>query len=195
MGLDTVYLLTAVEEAFGIEIPEAAAQRMRTPRDMGDFVCERLGVRSGGDCRTRRTFHRVRRALCSAYGLPRGAVRPATPLAPLLDSQNAVARWTMLGQAFGRGWPEAGRKDAVRELVASLLGEPRPPRYGTDRGVETVADAVRNVAAYEPDVRPRPGQPWTRERVMLMLRRCTLEETRVRGFRDDQEYVRDMGME
>ncbi len=195
MGLEAVELVMAWEEAFGIDIPDEVAARIRTPIDAGDYICARLAVERAGDCRTRRTFHRVRRDLCAALGLSRGAVRPATPLATLLADERAVERWNRVGRGYNDwAWPTAGRKHLVRDLVASLLGDEPAPEFGTDRGVETVADVVRNVAAFEPDVRPSTGEAWTRERVMLTMRRCTLVETRVRGFRDDQEYVHDMGM-
>jgi len=38
MGLDSVALVLAFEEEFGIVIPDAAAEKMRTPRDVIDFV-------------------------------------------------------------------------------------------------------------------------------------------------------------
>lgn len=38
MGLDAVELVLAFEEEFGIAIPDAAAEEMRTPRDVIDFV-------------------------------------------------------------------------------------------------------------------------------------------------------------
>ena len=41
MGLDAVELIVAYEEAFGIEITDVAAARMRTPRDVIDHVLER----------------------------------------------------------------------------------------------------------------------------------------------------------
>jgi acyl carrier protein len=40
MGLDSVELVLAFEEEFGIAIPDAAAEKMRTPRDVIDFVLQ-----------------------------------------------------------------------------------------------------------------------------------------------------------
>lgn len=38
MGLDGVELVMALEEEFGVEIPEAAAAQMRTPRDVIEWL-------------------------------------------------------------------------------------------------------------------------------------------------------------
>jgi len=38
MGLDGVELVMAWEEEFGVEIPEAAAEKMRTPRDVIEWL-------------------------------------------------------------------------------------------------------------------------------------------------------------
>lgn len=40
MGLDAVELVLAFEEEFGIAIPDAVAEKMRTPRDVIDFVLQ-----------------------------------------------------------------------------------------------------------------------------------------------------------
>ena len=45
MGLDAVELIVAYEEAFGIQFKDEDAARMRTPRDVIDFVASRVGER------------------------------------------------------------------------------------------------------------------------------------------------------
>ena len=40
MGLDTVELVMAFEEAFELEIPNAEAERMRTVRDVVDYIAK-----------------------------------------------------------------------------------------------------------------------------------------------------------
>lgn len=45
MGLDSVELVLALEGEFGVEIPEAAAERMRTPRDVIEWLVAALNRR------------------------------------------------------------------------------------------------------------------------------------------------------
>jgi acyl carrier protein len=44
MGLDSVELVMAFEEVFGISIPDADAQKMLTPQAVIDFIASRRGV-------------------------------------------------------------------------------------------------------------------------------------------------------
>ncbi len=45
MGLDTVELVLAVEEEFGIEIPNAAAERVSSVGGMQDYIVQTLQSR------------------------------------------------------------------------------------------------------------------------------------------------------
>jgi Phosphopantetheine attachment site len=45
MGLDTVELLMAFEEKFGISIPDQDATRLTTPRKVTDYIVSKIGDR------------------------------------------------------------------------------------------------------------------------------------------------------
>jgi hypothetical protein len=49
MGLDAVELVMAYEEEFGVAITDAAAGRMRTPRDVIDYFVTRVEGRTRDD--------------------------------------------------------------------------------------------------------------------------------------------------
>lgn len=49
VGLDSVELIMAVEEAFGIAIDDEVASRIETPRDVADHVEARVGAKAKGD--------------------------------------------------------------------------------------------------------------------------------------------------
>jgi acyl carrier protein len=44
MGLDAVELALAIEETFGIDLPDADTAKLTTPRKLIDHVCARVGA-------------------------------------------------------------------------------------------------------------------------------------------------------
>jgi hypothetical protein len=191
MGLDAVELVMAWEDAFGIDIPDAAAAVMYTPNHAIDYIALRLGARRAGPCRTRSTFLRVRDALAAELGLPPRAIHPASPLSSFFSGDAGRERWTSAGRRLRSRWPDWPNDGLLGFLDRVCLN-------GGSRGLRlssTVSDLVRHVAAHEPGVQPAPGEGWTRERVALLVRRITIYETGIDGFRDDQEFVRDLGAE
>lgn len=57
MGLDTVELVLAFEEEFGIEIPDEDAQNLITVRDVVMFVKKRLKITPPEECFTQKVFY------------------------------------------------------------------------------------------------------------------------------------------
>lgn len=195
MGLDSVELVMGWEEAFGIDIPDRAVEKMQTVRDASDWIAARLGARPLGPCRTRRAFHRLRRVLGEELGVPRDAVRPETPIVGLLlVTPLPPARWSTLRDQLGPGW-QLSRVDqgegALPRLAAWLSG----PGDRTRRLRQTAGDVARDLAAFDADLRPAAGQPWSREAVALMVRRVTIHEIGVNGFGDDARFVEDLGVD
>lgn len=100
MGLDTVELVMAFEEEFGIAITDEAASRMATPGHVADYVMARLPAQASQSCRSQAAFHRLRAALMATCGVPRQDIRLQSPLAELLKS-DVRGKWTQLGEAIG----------------------------------------------------------------------------------------------
>ena len=42
MGLDAVEIVMSVEETFGIEISDADAESLQTPKQLIEFICQRI---------------------------------------------------------------------------------------------------------------------------------------------------------
>jgi acyl carrier protein len=74
MGLDTVELVMAVEEEFGMEIPDAAAEKMFTVGDLHSFLVQELSRRSQTAVDERRIFERLREIVCTQLGVKPEAV-------------------------------------------------------------------------------------------------------------------------
>ena len=126
MGLDSVELVMALEEEFGTEIPDAAAERMRTPRDVIDFFAAKV-YWDPHRCTSRAGFYQFRRTCISALGLKREQVRPDTKLIALLPPEGIRLTWQQLGEAMSVRyicWPDlefVKWVDGLRFIVCLLV--------------------------------------------------------------------------
>lgn len=96
MGLDTVELVMAFEEEFGIDIPDQEAERMVYVRDVVRFFKERMDVTPPEDCLTKRVFYKLRRALIENYGLQRHQIQRNTVLSDLMPLKQIEDGWPYL---------------------------------------------------------------------------------------------------
>ena len=76
MGLDSVEIILAVEEEFGLEIPDADAARMITVGDLHAFVVVELRRLGRPDSDADVAFARVRDIVCRQLGVKPEAVVP-----------------------------------------------------------------------------------------------------------------------
>lgn len=104
MGLDGVELVMAFEESFGITIPDEVAEKMLTPRQVTDYIMNRLGEAGAEEdraCLNQRAFHVLRRSFMKVLLIPRKSFRPKTPLKGLLPLRNPQKPFLMNRK---RGW-------------------------------------------------------------------------------------------
>lgn len=112
MGLDIVEMIMAVEERFGIAIPDEDAEKLSTPGKLTDYVWNR--VRPSGNasanlpaCITQLSFHALRLSWMRTLDLPRSEFRPEVQLSEITPSRNRRQIWTFLGKNVGAVcWPE-----------------------------------------------------------------------------------------
>ena len=107
MGLDIVEFVMAVEVAFGVDIANAEAERLRTPRDVVTHLRGRLAnAPNGAPCRSQQAFYRTRRAIVSRFGRPRGALSPRTALAGEIPAAGRAEHWRALRLDLAvEAWP------------------------------------------------------------------------------------------
>ena len=78
MGLDTVELVMAIEEEFGVEIPDADAERLRSVGDVASYVFEELQRRGRRDMDANSVIERVRAVTVAQLGVDPDVVFPWT---------------------------------------------------------------------------------------------------------------------
>jgi acyl carrier protein len=101
MGLDTVEIVMAVEEAFGIEIPDQPASEILTVRDLIEYVYANVKHADQQVCLTQRAFHRLRKVARDEIGIPRYAIRPKTRWETIVPMESRRAHWKNIRDAIG----------------------------------------------------------------------------------------------
>lgn len=224
MGLDAVELVIAIEETFGIDLPDADVANLTTPRKLIDYVCARVGATGREHCASQRSFYRVRRILASAMNVSARAIRPGTHLDALLPRTNRKTLWSRVARELGvrrkltrPRWIIQGAFALC--LVTFVLAAISVPRYHAVVGAvaallsgavlafvtEPMAvrlDVTAGVLAREAipgtvlsDGADGKGGTWTREAVAETCRHLIREQLGLDGFSDDAEFIRDLGMD
>lgn len=176
MGLDSVELVLAWEESFGIEISDAEAERMLTTRQAAEHLYQRL--RSAGpedySCLSMRAFHRLRRAFIE-QGVPRRMVQPEAQVTTLL--------------------PGRQRRDALNIVCTRSGFEPlkRLP-FGLQLTFGRVRDIVIDSVIGQHDSLRLAGHGWSLVQVREVVRAVMYAQLALQGFSDDAEFAKDLGI-
>lgn len=122
MGLDSVELVMAIEEHFGIEIADKDAERLITPGLVVDYICSKLQMADEKRCQSQRAFYLLRRALVKKSGRKRNEISPQTRLRDFFPETNCTEAWSELKRAVdARGWPKLQRPVWMQRTVYSLF--------------------------------------------------------------------------
>ncbi|MGM0494850.1 MAG: hypothetical protein ACQER1_18095 [Armatimonadota bacterium] len=101
MGLEGVELILAVEDEFGIRVPEERAQEMETVRDLYDYIVDTLVSNRPGVCPSMFVFYRMRRALGESLGLNRRSITPDSDFRELLAESTRPRHWERMRDDVG----------------------------------------------------------------------------------------------
>ena len=101
MGLDSVELIMAVEEKFGIEITDKEAGEIRTVGDMHQVVVGKLSLTDKSLCWTQKAFYLLRRNAISLFGVARHSFTPDTKLGSFIPKQHRRQHWLKFQSSVG----------------------------------------------------------------------------------------------
>lgn len=179
MGLEAVELVMTYEEAFGVDIPNSEAERMRTPGDVVDFLLPCLGEASEERhiCRSARAFRQLRTQIVADRFGSWSAVTPGSSIMELLGS-DAHRRWAEIQRKLEYDhWPKLKSLNRV---------------LGWRGGVVTLGQAASEIALTSP-WRVHP-EPWTRVELEAAVMRLTEFELGLEPgkFTVDSRYVEEM---
>lgn len=178
MGLDVVELVIAVEQSFGIAIPDAAAAGMITPAHLISYVQKVVGSASGpGGCLSLAAFHHIRTSLMKTLGVSRTAITLGTRISTLFPAPHRPALWNAFRQQ------------------AALTGLP-DLRYsrGWFSPPTTIKDWLGIVLLHKAHD-PGKARSWTDGEVRQVIRQIIRDQLGIDRFRDTDEFVRDLGLD
>lgn len=126
MGLDSVELLLATEEAFDISIADEEAWEIKTVKQLEDVVLAKLHVQGASTqtrphCLSSFSFYRFRAAIQKHAGIPRRSVTPTSNLQDILPLGNRRAVWLQLGRELGWRLPALQRPAWLNYSFAVLF--------------------------------------------------------------------------
>jgi len=176
MGLDLLEFTLALEDSFGISIPESDLVEMHTPRRVIDYLVDRLPSASSELCLEQRAFYRLRDGVARAFGVSRERVRVDTPWEELLGSIDRRRRWSLLQHAV------------------AVPAWPRLPLWGAFSGdARTVGATARYLAAYAPGALKPSAEGWTRSGIARVVTALMGYELGVTEFTEESRFVADLG--
>lgn len=97
MGLDTVELVFAFEDEFGISIKDEDTEHLTTPAAVAAYIAARVRTRADQPCPSQAGFYRIRAILIRAFAIPRDQIFPNTLWSQLFLS-DIQTQWCKLGQ-------------------------------------------------------------------------------------------------
>ncbi|MCL2523814.1 MAG: phosphopantetheine-binding protein [Betaproteobacteria bacterium] len=222
MGLDSIELVLAFEDEFGISIDDADAAELVTPRAVADYVIGRLGNVSGarGHCLSQAGFYRIRSALVRQFGALRKDVRPDTPIRNFLG-RNIRRQWLELGKAIDAsqlpslecrksiayplliGIPVSGLTLAVLAgasrwwLVSAIILFFLAALIAIEKLSDLIPKNLTTIASLVPYTRVKNPEEWTRDYVLQKVIQITSMQLGVpiEKIQPDSHFVDDLGMD
>jgi hypothetical protein len=177
MGLDSVELILGWEDAFGVSISGAEAEKMLTTRQVVQAIYEKIQSSMPEDhgCLSMRAFFRLRSAF-QAEGVPRNAIQPETKVMSLLPGRQ---RRNILSTVCER---------------AGLHPLKRLP-LGLQFTFGRVRDVVLDAVVGQHDALRHPGHGWSLLQVREVVRAVMYAQLALRRFSDDAELVKDLRLD
>ena len=175
MGLDLLEFTLAIEESFGLYLPEADAVRLVTPGQIIDYLEARLPPAASSQCLDQLAFYYIRRASMRVLSKPRDAFRPEVLWKDVLLPEHQRRQWQLVGQAVALPkWPKF-----------SLWGS-------WPRDVESMGGTARFLAMRCPSAVKGQAPAWTRPEITEVVTRLMAEELGVTEFKMSDRFVQDL---
>jgi acyl carrier protein len=172
MGLDTIELVLRFEDTFGIEIPDADAEKIQSVKDVTNYVFARVEHTNQNSCITQQAFYFLRRSFAKSLQTSRQSFYPQAKLDAILPKEN---------------------RKIVLERLKNEAGIEIPLKKSWFlTNVDSVADLARHIALNQPTLFKKS---WTRRQIAELVRDITINETGRGDVKPTSRFVDDLGMD
>lgn len=183
MGLDSIEIVMAFEEAFGITITDDEAGKMLTPRIAIDVICTKLKLTDEKTCQSQQAFYILRHALMTTFHKRRNEISLDTSLKDLFPEGDCTARWFELQKAVdARSWLKP-----VPPHLLSILTE--PSRRSIPNRFKTIRDLI-------PFVVTSNSVSWSCEMVAKVVKKIVIEQLGLKEskYSETASFINDLGV-
>lgn len=218
MGLDTVELIFAFEDEFGITIKDEDAEKLATPGAVADYVMSRVRTSASDSCPSQAGFYRIRSRLMTTFSMSRKEIHPDSSLHKILEG-DIRRNWEKLRIALEAGhFPQlkrtkisfyifvfvipavivspminAGISFSVLATVFCILAF--FANYLSSKMGTVLPSHIQTVAALIPYVGCASSVIWSREMVLSKVIEITSEQLGISTDKIDEDahFVYDLG--
>ena len=88
MGLDSVELVMEFEKVFGIEIPDADAEKLTTVGSVHDYIYNKIKSEGTNRCTTQIVFYRLRNYCTYSFNMPKNEFTTQIDLNSIFPFEN-----------------------------------------------------------------------------------------------------------
>jgi acyl carrier protein len=172
MGLDSVELVLAVEERFGVNITDAEAQACTTPGTLVEIISAKLELSNERICLAQRAFHLLRKSAMEILDVPRKSVVLEADVRALTNGKLESKIWAALESSLqARSWPTL------------TIWKRIPGRAATFRALVPFAMTSAFIS-------------WHRDQVAQIIRDLVIKQLGLKEteYREDANFVTDLGL-
>jgi len=99
--MELVEIVVRVEEAFGIEISNADAVKLKTTREVADYVAKKVAVSDEQSCLSQQAFYFLRDSFGKYFQVSREISLPHSRLEDIIPRERRREKWTVFRTKIG----------------------------------------------------------------------------------------------
>lgn len=117
MGLDSVELVMEFEKKFGIEIPDADAEKLTTVGLVHEYIYNRILSTKSNHCLSQYLFYKIRRYCSDNCGVSKSTINVKSNINEKFPKQNRKVEYKKFSEAMAITVPELTLGNKTRKLL------------------------------------------------------------------------------